>query len=176
MIDVLSNDRFHDLVASYGADPDRWPADQRAAAIHTLVDSEAARTAWRYAAGLDADLDAVASLKMSPDLADRVRAIADPAEKQASGKLSGILHHSLPYAAAAAIALIVGLNVPSPFRDATGAARVNQIVVDEPVTEADANDGLIALALVDVHTLADDEADRSAASNNDSQLPGLPLL
>ena len=27
MIDALSIDRFHDLVASYGADPDRWPAE-----------------------------------------------------------------------------------------------------------------------------------------------------
>ena len=43
MIDDLSIDRFHDLVASYGADPDRWPAELRGNAVSCLVESEAAR-------------------------------------------------------------------------------------------------------------------------------------
>jgi hypothetical protein len=176
MTDALSTERFNDLVASYGADLERWPADRRGAAIHTLVASEAARAAWRDAADLDGDLDAVPGLKISPDLAARVMAIGDAPEKQANGTLSGALRHSLPYAAAAAIALVVGLNVPSPFRDATDALPENQAAVSEPAIDDDANDGLTELALVDVRTLADDETDSSASLNDDSQLTELPLL
>jgi len=176
MIDALSIDRFNGLVASYGADPDRWPADQRSAAVHALVDSDAARAAWRDAADLDAGLDAVAGLEMSPELAGRVMAIADDPEKQASDTLSGALRHTLPYAAAAAIALIVGLSVPSPFRDASVTSLQNEVNLTEPAIDGATNDGLTRLALVDVRTLADDEADSSEALSGDSQLSDLPLL
>jgi len=176
MIDALSTDRFHHLVASYGADPHRWPADLRSAAVHTLVDSEAARAAWRDAADLDAGLDAVPGLEMSSELAKRVLAIADAPGKQASDTLSGAMRHTLPYAAAAAIALIVGLSVPSPFRDASVTTLRNEVNFTEPVIDDDTDVGLTTLALVDVRTLADDEADSSGTLSGDSQLADLPLL
>ena len=176
MIDALPIDRFHHLVASYGADPDRWPTDQRGGAIRCLVDSEAARAAWRDAADLDADLDSVPDLQASSELVDRVLAIGDTPEKQNTGRVAGATSYVLPYAAAAAIALVVGLAVPSPFRDATGIALQDEAAVSEPAIVADSDDGLTTLALVDVGTFADDEADPDEALSDDSELTELPLL
>lgn len=50
-------DRFKTLVDAYGADPDRWPQDERAAAQDLLVQSAAARAYAAAAAPLDLILD-----------------------------------------------------------------------------------------------------------------------
>ena len=176
MIDPLSIERFLDLVASYGADPDRWPADQRSGAVCCLAGSDAARTAWREAADLDTDLDSMAGHDMSSELADSVLAIAATPQVQAAGRLTGTLRYAMPYAAAAAIALIVGLAAPSPFRDATGTAPQDEAAVIEPLDEADISDGLTTLALVDVRTLADDETDAGDDLDSANQLSELPLM
>jgi hypothetical protein len=176
MIDALSIERFNDLVASYGANLERWPADRRNAAIHCLVSFEAAREAWRDAADLDAALDGLPEPGMSPQLVERVMAIADDSKKQSTGVVSGIMRYAVPYAAAAAIALTVGLAVPSPFRDATGTALQSEIAVTEPAVDEDIDDPLTTLALVDVRTIADDEANSDDDFNDDSPLDTLPLL
>jgi hypothetical protein len=175
MIDALPIDRFLDLVASYGADPERWPADLRAGAVSCLARSDAARAAWQEAADLDADLDALPGLEISPELTQTVLAIADTPAKPKSALLST----ALPYAAAAAIALVIGLSVPSPLRDATDVAPQVATVITAPVTEVDNDndeDGLTTLALVDVAAFADDESDISDSSNDDISLASLPLL
>lgn len=176
MIDALSIDRFHDLVAGYGADPDRWPANQRSAAIRSIADCEAARTAWRDAAALDADLDTLPGVDMSPELAEKVIAIAKTPERPTNDILSGAARHALPYAAAAAIALVIGLNVPSPFRDATGTALQTGTASTEPVIIEETNDDLTTLALVDVRTFADDNNVIDDAEGDENELSGLPLL
>lgn len=176
MIDALSIERFQDLVASYGANLERWPADQRSSAVHILVDSEAARAVWRDAADLDTDLDSVPGLDISADLAERVMSIADTPMKQANATLLGALRHTAPYAAAAAIALVVGLSVPSPFRDAAGTALQNELAVIDPIVSDENDDGLTTLALVDVRTFADDEADSDDALSGVIVLAGIPLL
>lgn len=175
MIDALPIDRFLDLVASYGAAPDRWPADLRAGAVSCLAQSEAARTAWQEAVDLDADLDALPGLEISPELTQTVLAIADAPGKSKSTLLST----ALPYAAAAAIALVIGLSVPSPLRDATDVAPQVATVITAPVIETDTDnneDGLTTLALVDVTAFADDESNISDNSNDDNLLSNLPLL
>lgn len=176
MIDALSIDRFRELVASYGADPDRWPADRRGGAVGCLVECAAARAAWRDAADLDGGLDAVPSLEISSELAARVTAIGAAPGRRADGRLTGVLRRSLPYAAAAAIALVVGLYVPSPFRDAPVTSLQNEANLFERAIDDDANDGLTALALVDVRTLADDETDGGTALSVGGQLADMPLL
>ena len=176
MIDPLSIERFLDLVASYGADPDRWPADQRSGAVCCLAGSVTARNAWREAADLDTDLDSMAGHHMSSELTDRVLAIAGTPEVHAAGRLTGTLRYALPYAAAAAIALIVGLAAPSPFRDTAGTTPPDEAAVIEASDEIDINDGLTTLALVDVRTFADDEIDADDDLDSGNQLSELPLL
>ena len=46
----------------------------------------------------------------SPDLVQAVLAIADTPDKPISAPASAIMRHVLPYAAAAAIALVIGLS------------------------------------------------------------------
>ncbi len=179
MIEPLSIDRFHNLVAAYGADPQRWPVDLRGGAVCCLVASEAARMAWREAADLDADLDHVPGLEMSSDAVDRVLAIAGAPPRPNAGMVSRPLRYVLPYAAAAAIALVVGLSVPSPFRDA--GARSPEIAATnsgpEIVEDASDNAGdLTQLALVDVSSFSDDESNTSTASDSENSLSELPLL
>ena len=170
MIDALSIDRFHELVASYGADPGRWPAELRGRAVGCLVESEAARVAWREADDLDTDLDVVTSLDTAPELAESVLAIADRPGASASTKF---IRQVIPYAAAA-IALVVGLAVPSPFRDTTGTALQDEVAVSEPEIVDDRSDNddiLTTLALVDTSAIADDESSTGQYPASDVREP-----
>jgi hypothetical protein len=169
MIDALPLDRFHDLVAAYGANPDRWPADQRPGAVACLVESEAAREAWRDAAELDVDLDGVAGFETPPELVEKVMAIGGASQKPHTGILGGALRYVVPYAAAAAIALIVGLAAPSPFRDGTGTSAQDEIALSEPSNTSEINGGLTDLALVD-------GGDSGVTLSDESSLADLPLL
>jgi hypothetical protein len=45
---------FLELIETHGADPARWPAERRAAALRLREASPAARAAWAEAAALDA--------------------------------------------------------------------------------------------------------------------------
>ena len=176
MIDPLPLGRFLDLVASYGADPDRWPAGRRSGAVACLVESEAARAAWRDAAELDTDLDSVFGMETSSELIEKVTAIGGALQERNAGRLAGVLRYAVPYAAAAAIALVVGLAAPSPFRDGTGSSLQDQIAVSEPSFTSESDDGLTALALVDLGTLGDDESDSDDVLSDGSSLADLPLL
>lgn len=49
--------RLSELLDAYGADPGRWPASERAAALALLAASDAARAQQRIAAQLDEALD-----------------------------------------------------------------------------------------------------------------------
>ena len=184
MIDVLSIERFHELVASYGADPDRWPAELRARAVACLVEAEAARAAWRAANELDTNLDLVTSPDSSPELVEAVLAIADvPVRPNASGSAT-FIRQVIPTAAAAAIALIGGLSVPSPWRDGSDAVLQNEVAVSAPVITEDNienddienDDILTTLALIDTNAIADDETVTGDAIIDESPLLQLPLL
>ncbi len=50
--------RFAEVLDAYGADPRRWPASERDAALALLASSPAARAQLQVAASLDAALDA----------------------------------------------------------------------------------------------------------------------
>ena len=60
--------RFAAIVESYGAQPQRWPATERAAAESLLRESAAARALLDEATAVDRLLDAVPPLTPTPDL------------------------------------------------------------------------------------------------------------
>jgi len=176
MIDALSNDRFHDLIAAYGADPERWPAGERSGAVKCLVESETVRTAWREAAELDGGLDSLTDVDVSPELTEGVIALAATTDPQNADTTPGVLHHVLPYAVAAAIALVVGIAVPSPFRGATVAPQPIVAAIGDTEILTDNGADLTSLALVDVTTVGDEDSDTGATLDFENALSQLPLL
>ena len=74
----MSLARFRALLDAYGADPDRWPAEERDAAHALLAQSPEAQR-WRDAsAQLDAILDRAPAPTASPELIERILATASP--------------------------------------------------------------------------------------------------
>lgn len=79
----VSLTRLRELLDTYGADPGRWPADERMAAEALLADSPEARN-WREAArSLDAILDAAPAPRPSVGLLDSILGAADALPGQA---------------------------------------------------------------------------------------------
>jgi hypothetical protein len=74
--ETMAIERLEAIVAAYGADPARWPAAERDAAVSLLSRSEAARALIEHAAALDAALDAVPPLPPAPALRTTVLAAA----------------------------------------------------------------------------------------------------
>jgi hypothetical protein len=73
----MSPARFRALLDAYGADPDRWPPEERDAARTLLAQSPEARR-WRDAsAQLDAVLDRAPAPAASPELIERILATAN---------------------------------------------------------------------------------------------------
>jgi len=72
----LSRERLGALLDAYGADPDRWPADERGAALALLEEDAAARALREHAARLDAVLATVEEASPSPALVERILAAA----------------------------------------------------------------------------------------------------
>jgi hypothetical protein len=107
--------RFAALLDAYGADPARWPEDERAAALALLAESADARARQHDAATLDAALDAAPPAQPSDLLLARVLAAAPgaPAPRAAMPaprrRRAGVVWRyaavAAPLAAAAAVAL-----------------------------------------------------------------------
>ncbi len=72
-------ERLKQIIAAYGADPDRWPAEERPAAEALLRRSSQAQACLAEEARLDALLDEIPAGEVSPALAARIVA-ALPAE------------------------------------------------------------------------------------------------
>jgi hypothetical protein len=111
----------------------------------------------------------VAGFETPPELVEKVMAIGGASQKPHTGILGGALRYVVPYAAAAAIALIVGLAAPSPFRDGTGTSAQDEIALSEPSNTSEINGGLTDLALVD-------GGDSGVTLSDESSLADLPLL
>ncbi|HOT09860.1 MAG TPA: hypothetical protein PK710_08825 [Polyangiaceae bacterium] len=67
-------DRFAELVEAYGANPKRWPEDERDAALMWLESSEDARRLVEEANHLDRWLESAGSITPSPALKGRIMA------------------------------------------------------------------------------------------------------
>jgi hypothetical protein len=77
---VTTLQRLQQLLDAYGANPERWPAEERVAALALLAHSTEARAQRDEAARLDALLDLVPVVHPSAELARRLLAAA-PTEK-----------------------------------------------------------------------------------------------
>jgi len=80
----MTRQQFERLLATYGADLQRWPAAQRRAARALVAEDEAARLARDEAARLDALLDRFAP-SAPPDAAARVAAALRALPPQGTG-------------------------------------------------------------------------------------------
>lgn len=65
----MTLDRLQELLGAYGADPDRWPLDERPAMLDLLARSDAARELASRAAALDSLLDRVPLKVPTPEVA-----------------------------------------------------------------------------------------------------------
>jgi len=105
--------RLHAILDAYGADPARWPAVERDAALALLARSPEARRHHDVAARVDAVLDASPLEVPSPALASRVlRATPRPREV----RLERWTAIAAPLAAAAVLVLwLVRAPAPAPL-------------------------------------------------------------
>ena len=91
-VSTVSQERLLEIIGAYGADFDRWPLDEYAAAQATLAQSEAARQALEEASRLDAALDRMVPPEPSDALVARLTgAIAHGGGRQHGARLAGFL-------------------------------------------------------------------------------------
>ena len=86
--------RLGTLLDAYGADPDRWPEQERAAALALIDSSSDARAMRDDALSLDSVLDFVEQPAISPALARRVQKLHRPARRN---PLSAIFAGLIPW-------------------------------------------------------------------------------
>ena len=109
----MTSSRLHAILDAYGADPARWPAGERDAALALLARSPEARRQHDAAARLDAALDVSPVEVPSPALAARVlRATPRPRVVRVQRWVAAVA----PLAVAAALVLwIVRAPAPAPL-------------------------------------------------------------
>ncbi len=107
------------LLDSYGADPGRWPAERRQAALHYLEGSAEARALRDEAAGLDEALDRATAPAPAPQLMAAILAAATaPRPRFWAASLwpfGPIWRPVSALAAAAILGIVAGSLVPGPF-------------------------------------------------------------
>lgn len=89
---TMTDTRLQELLASYGADPARWPAPEREAALALLQASPAARALRDEAAALDAALDRWTVPAPGPALAAQVLAGAPRPSRERLSWLRRLWH------------------------------------------------------------------------------------
>jgi len=92
---AMTLQRLQQLLDAYGANPERWPAEEHAAALALLAYSMEARTRQAEAARLDALLDLAPLAQPSVELLARVLAAA-PAQKTRSKSTRNRLARVIP--------------------------------------------------------------------------------
>ena len=116
---MMGLDRFRELMEAYGADPQRWPGNERGAAEALLTQNAEAVTLHRRAASIDALLDSaalpaaaidaerlIASVTAQPQRTAEIVTLR-PVRKQSG---SGFWLKVASLAAAAAIGFFVGVS------------------------------------------------------------------
>ena len=89
-------ERFAAILEAYGAEPRRWPADERQSALEYLMTSQEARRLREDAARLDGLLGAVPPVRPSAGLRERI--LADAPVRASAGQtriVTGALAASL---------------------------------------------------------------------------------
>jgi hypothetical protein len=106
---ALSRARLLQLLDAYGADPARWPSDQRAAAEALLASDPEAQRALREAAALDDLLDGGVALEPSAALRRAVAEIPLRAVGAPAAGLPWLLSSFARSALAASLVLALGV-------------------------------------------------------------------
>jgi hypothetical protein len=117
MAHEMTLDRLGDLLDTYGAQPERWPDAERAAAVALVAASHDARARRDAAAALDAMLDRAPVMTPSAALADRILAGAPRPRVLSLPRRRMPVVAALGLAAAASLALwlVRGADVPRAF-------------------------------------------------------------
>ncbi|MGB5949740.1 MAG: hypothetical protein WBG82_10510 [Parvibaculum sp.] len=160
--------RLTELLAAYGADPKRWPADERPAAEAMLAASADARALAERERELDLMLDAAPDAEVPAALIERLvaarprPAVARPivarpgAARQRSvvggerGFLAGFARAVWPYgspalpAGALAASIVLGIAFGAAMPSALGG-----LYVEKAIAASSAGDPLVSLALAD---------------------------
>jgi hypothetical protein len=131
-------DRLRTLLDVWGAATDRWPADERAAALALIARSPEARALRDEAARLDALLDADAVDGPSPALVERVLASA-PSGPRAPRTRDRPLRWLVPLAMAAGLAALwLGRTaLPPPETLPIAALGIYEVGSDEVLSTSD---------------------------------------
>ena len=116
---AMTEARLRDIIASYGASPQRWPADERVQALALLARSEAVQAHYDAAVRLDADLALLQPPAPSDALADRLADLMPETAERSSITGDRRLTGWRPAAIAASLllAFALGLVLPSPLRE-----------------------------------------------------------
>lgn len=139
MIDL---DRLRNVLDAYGAEPERWPAEERDGLQALVSSTPEAETLVREAARLDALLDRASPAPDSSALL--ARRVLDQAPTPARRASSRGWRVALPIAAAAALALWLGWDAQAPQTP-------SPIVAQETLPQEE-----IALADLGVYTTSTD--------------------
>ena len=113
----MDTNRFAELLDAYGADPRRWPANERAAALALAQASTEARRLLEQATATDALLAMPPSIAPSSDLAARIMAQLPAQPASLDQRLLGLLREISPFRilwpqlATLALALSIGVGV-----------------------------------------------------------------
>ncbi len=113
----MSLERLGEILDAYGASPNRWPADERGAAVLLLDGSEAARRAHAKAMRLDVVLDQAEPPPPSPELVGRIHKLR-PSRPGIAGWLFGLGGRGgkwlqpASFALTAVIGIVIGLAIP----------------------------------------------------------------
>ena len=177
---AMTEARLRDIIASYGASPQRWPADERVQALALLARSEAVQAHYDAAVRLDADLALLQppapSDALAERLADMMPAPAAPAVN--SRKQRQNVWRPAAIAASLLLAFALGLLLPSPLREQPVTPPDQIAVADVQPNDTD----LASLADLAVIDLTDDDvavtnlvADDFVPASATEQLAAIPL-
>ena len=110
----MNAERLRQLADAYGAEPGRWPAAEREAALALLAEDRRAERLLFEARKLDAALDASPTPAVSPALRERVLAAAGGLGPQPRRRFAGLSPlgwaSGLGWAAAAVAGIAIGLS------------------------------------------------------------------
>ncbi len=141
----MTPDRFRDLIDAYGGDPQRWPANERAAAL-ALADADArARALLDEAKSLDT---LIGSMQIKPPVIDTARIVAaasrlaqEPdtinvvpfARKRGAMRPIALWARGAALAAATVSGFIIGMSDQGTLSDATALDLLDQVQTEDTI-------------------------------------------
>ena len=126
MTEALSYARAAEIIAAYGGDSDRWPADERAKALAAVAMNPELRTAQLAAAELDAD---IVAWSQTPVVPGNANAAATAAMRVPRNYLRWASGTGLAAAIAASLIVLAPVHRTGPVAPVAVAARI--VVNDE---------------------------------------------